>query len=95
MSDSAEHCKDCCCARAWEALGINTYTGKSIPEHIAALLAQREGLLEALKEAKALCVALRKGGPGDYSKRWIESWLKDDVKPALEFVEAAIKRAEG
>jgi len=31
------HCKDCCCARSWEALGISEYTGKSIPEHIAAL----------------------------------------------------------
>lgn len=23
------HCKDCCCARAWEALGVKEYTGKS------------------------------------------------------------------
>lgn len=37
-----EHCKDCCCARSWRALGIDTYTGKSIPEHITAL---REALL--------------------------------------------------
>ena len=32
-----EHCKDCCCARSWKALGVNGYTGKSIPEHIADL----------------------------------------------------------
>ena len=33
----SEHCKDCCCARSWEALGITGYTGKSIPEEIASL----------------------------------------------------------
>jgi len=31
------HCKDCCCARSWEALGIHELTNMSIPEHIAAL----------------------------------------------------------
>lgn len=31
------HCKDCCCAESWKALGIKEYTGKSIPEHIAEL----------------------------------------------------------
>lgn len=35
MSDG--HCKDCCCARAWKALGISEYTGKSIPEEITEL----------------------------------------------------------
>lgn len=33
----SEHCKDCCCARAWEALGVKEYTGKSISEHITEL----------------------------------------------------------
>ena len=28
------HCKDCCCAKSWEALGIKEFTGLSIPEHI-------------------------------------------------------------
>jgi hypothetical protein len=32
-----EHCYDCCCARSWKALGIDEYTGKSIPEHIEQL----------------------------------------------------------
>ena len=32
-----EHCKDCCCAQSWAALGITKYTGKSIPEHILEL----------------------------------------------------------
>lgn len=31
------HCKDCCCAQSWKALGITQYTGKSIPEHITDL----------------------------------------------------------
>ena len=31
------HCKDCCCARSWKALGISEFTGKDIPEHIVAL----------------------------------------------------------
>lgn len=31
------HCIDCCCARSWKALGIETYTGKSIPEEIEKL----------------------------------------------------------
>lgn len=35
-----EHCKDCCCARSWAALGITEYTGKSIPEHIKSLHAE-------------------------------------------------------
>ena len=29
---SSNHCVDCCCARAWKALGITEYTGLSIPE---------------------------------------------------------------
>ena len=31
------HCKDCCCAQSWKALGVTEYTGKSIPEHIQEL----------------------------------------------------------
>ena len=47
------HCIDCCCDLAWKALGISKYTGKSIPEHIAALAASHENLLAALKIARA------------------------------------------
>ena len=43
-----EHCKDCCCARSWRALGISEYTGKSIPDHISELRAENERLREAL-----------------------------------------------
>lgn len=42
IPQAVEHCKDCCCARSWKALGITSYTGKSIPEHIAALRTQKE-----------------------------------------------------
>ena len=33
----SEHCKDCCCAKSWEALGIKEFTGLSIPEEIQKL----------------------------------------------------------
>lgn len=33
----ANHCRDCCCAQAWQALGVSEYDGKSIPEHITEL----------------------------------------------------------
>lgn len=36
-TSNTNHCKDCCCAKSWEALGIKEYTGKSIPEHISEL----------------------------------------------------------
>lgn len=39
------HCKDCCCARSWEALGITEYTGRSIPEEIERLQAVVEAAL--------------------------------------------------
>ncbi len=41
-----EHCKDCCCARSWKALGIARYTGKSIPEHISELRSEIDRLKE-------------------------------------------------
>ena len=48
--DGDEHCKDCCCARSWKALGIAEYTGKSIPEHIADKNAQIDRMREPTKE---------------------------------------------
>ena len=38
------HCEDCCCAKSWEALGIDTYTGRSIPEEIE-LLSSKNSIL--------------------------------------------------
>ena len=52
------HCKDCCCARSWEALGITAYTGRSIPEHIEALREENERL-RALSEPVGEPVAWR------------------------------------
>ena len=48
MSD--EHCKDCCCARCWKALGITEYTSLSIPEHIDALRAENARFRAALED---------------------------------------------
>jgi hypothetical protein len=36
----ANHCKYCCCAQSWNALGVTEYTGKSIIEHIEELRAE-------------------------------------------------------
>jgi len=44
---AAAHCKDCCCAKSWEALGITEYTGRSIPEEITEL---RGALRESLEQ---------------------------------------------
>ena len=49
-----DHCKDCCCARSWKALGIEEYTGKSIPEHITEREAVTAQLVAALIACKAL-----------------------------------------
>ena len=47
---AAGHCRDCCCARSWEALGITEYDGRSIPEHITTLR-ERIAALEAERDA--------------------------------------------
>jgi hypothetical protein len=44
---NSEHCKDCCCARSWEALGNPPYSGVSIPQHIEQLKAQLQRAREA------------------------------------------------
>lgn len=49
---SANHCKDCCCARSWKELGITEYTGKGIPEHIAQLRAENLGLKTRAERAE-------------------------------------------
>jgi hypothetical protein len=83
----AGHCKDCCCARAWEALGVTTYTGMSIPEHITQLRdevtkARAEGLEEGRRAIKAIP---EWGGDGDEPCRWcggLPPALYDHLKPA-------------
>jgi len=44
------HCADCCCARSWAALSVTAYDGRSIPEHIAVLLADNARLREAVRD---------------------------------------------
>jgi len=51
MTNANEHCEDCCCAQAWEALGVKEFTGMSIPEHISTLRAERDALKESLEKA--------------------------------------------
>ena len=59
-----EHCKDCCCARSWKALGVTTYTGMSIVEHIEQLATQNDALrtqARALAEAIETIIKIRNG----------------------------------
>ena len=51
-----EHCKDCCCARSWKALGVTAYDGKSIPDHITALTAKLERCEAALETIAGFAV---------------------------------------
>ena len=68
------HCKDCCCARTWEALGISVYTGRSIVEEIELLRAdaerwrtlQRMSSVDVLRGIEENKVALRYRGPEPY-----------------------------
>lgn len=84
------HCQDCCCARSWEALGIDTYTGKSIAEHIQELKAQRDAAVAALQSGVA-CLdqpVLHSGIDAGAA-----SILRADVKAALTHVRAGIAKA--
>ena len=60
-----KHCDDCCCAQSWKALGIDKYTGKSIPEHIEQLrekifrlAVERDDLKVELDETAQACANL-------------------------------------
>ena len=55
------HCVDCCCARSWDALGVSEYDGKSIPEHITALRAERYALREVVAAADAIAQSMSEG----------------------------------
>jgi hypothetical protein len=43
------HCKDCCCARIWDALGVTQYNG--IVDNVAALKAERDGFAKEIDAA--------------------------------------------
>lgn len=46
------HCRDCCCARAWNALGIYEFSGASIPEEIDKLKAEIKRLRDEVEQLK-------------------------------------------
>ena len=62
------HCKDCCCARVWAALGITGYTGKHVSEHVAELKSDYAALLARVEQALAKAAACDSDGP-DYACR--------------------------
>jgi hypothetical protein len=59
-----DHCKDCCCAQVWRALGITTYTGKSLVEHVEELKAQARPAKKAKRKAVLKNWRVRTGSNG-------------------------------
>ena len=61
-AEREKHCRDCCCARSWKALGVHVSeingvfigdnTGMSIPEHIEQLREQRDEAMRLLERAR-------------------------------------------
>lgn len=80
VSRDEEHCKDCCCARSWNALGGQTIPGGSIPQHIEELVSELAALREAVREAYRF-------GPGT------DVYPKNGVVFLSPSVEAAARRA--
>lgn len=92
--DTHSHYKDCCCARAWEALGVTTYTGMSIPEHIDRLRADLAVECEQHQAAQAaLSVSAR------HVDQLLAAWdkLQTDLtseRQAREQAEASVQRLQ-
>jgi len=87
------HCEDCCCARSWTALGINEYTGKSIPEHITALRSQLsivEGTRDTLYNLVGVEMDLKKKAESER-----DTWLSahDAVYVDLQGVKGELAEA--
>lgn len=80
------HCTDCCCARSWEALGVTTYTGMSIVEHIAQLQAQLAALTLTWTTEKP-----NVGGWYFYRNEMGVTSCKYITRLEMEFYEAGIK----
>lgn len=71
LTSEQNHCRDCCCARSWKALGITEYTGHSIPEHIERLVADRGALLALAKQYAKECSDC--DGTGDWNGKPCEA----------------------
>jgi hypothetical protein len=92
QQEKANHCKDCCCARSWEALGVQSYTGQSIPEHITTLRAELQQAREEIgrlkdgsKKYKILCDALSNSEHNCLPK--CDSYGHEDKCPVAESAE--------
>ena len=92
------HCKDCCCARSWKALGITDYTGKSICEHISELRADRDRLqaeAERLRNVNERCrmscvsanarIASLEAELARYQQPGIDDWIKRELCPDCNY----------
>jgi hypothetical protein len=57
LRENGAHADDCAAlSRVWKALGIESYTGKSVGEHVAELLAERDSLRTELVALKGECI---------------------------------------
>ncbi|MFH1328565.1 MAG: hypothetical protein ABIH76_06985, partial [Candidatus Bathyarchaeota archaeon] len=79
------HCRDCCCAQSWAALGITEMTGLSIPEEIEKLKAENVRLQE-LHAAVDWYIECSK--PGSRSQ-YISKNGRYGKSPWVELIEAA------
>ena len=65
LKGEGAHTDDCAAlSRVWKALGINSYTGKSVDEHVVELLAERDTARAELDQAK-------------FDLRQAEGWIDD------------------
>ncbi len=86
-TDQESHCRDCCCARSWKALGITEYTGKSIPEHIEQLRAALVHSVSVIQTWHNMEI------PGkERSKLWDIYWRN---APEMRQIREALANAEG
>lgn len=89
FAERKNHCLDCCCARAWRALGITKYTRKSIAEHISEHVAVGEKMAESLRfYASAENRGLKRMGTFGGGEVYGDALLMDNGKLATESLAA-------